>query len=75
MTALSTFVKTLSRKLSMLDYAHSPTSSKVATSQYLPTLFITLKRVVPQHSCSNMCMSLEVVSGGGGGREEDKFLP
>ena len=35
---------------------------------------VLYNRVVSQLSCSNVHTSLEVVSGGGRGREEDKFL-
>jgi len=69
-SGLGTFCKKLEEK-SFNVGLHAPSSSKVATSQ---TFFLRLKKVVLQLSCSNMCTSLEVMSGGERGREEDKFL-
>ena len=58
------FVQLLSRKLSTLNELYSLCSA----------FFLSLKSIVPQLACSNMCTSLEVMSWGGRGGEEDKFL-
>ena len=61
--------------ISMLDYTYSLQPSfypRWPPWQYLPTLFLRLKRATSP--ANNMCTSLEVISGGGRGREEENSL-